>query len=254
MFVRSSGTKGSPSGDSPHALYCLKRADVHKDLAAFRRIAEDIAELGKVGVHGRAARRRARTVLEMFGGSGWHSAVIADVVKPKKHRILENSLECLDSLRRSLPEADIVHADSFEAARGRFGKSSYDWIHADFNQFTLKRALDDPAYKGVLSGIFTQAELYVTITDSAVFGVKRFAGNREAYAKLLRVDIKDELDYFKAAAAYYSKLYDFGMQRVITWDGMASMYLLRRGYNPSSALVVERQKKAADVRIIGNET
>lgn len=230
MFVAGPGG-GSPGRDDPHTSYCLERVDVARDLAAFRRLIEGL---------------KADNVLELFGGSGWHSAAIQDLVRPAKHTVLDISEHCVGSIRRSLPHVHARCADSFEAARRGFG-FQFDWIHADFNQYTPKRRRDR-AYVGVIEGIFASARHIVTLTDSALFGVRRFAHNRDAYAELFGEPVPDSDTYFAAASRYYWREFGWSIQRVITWDSMASMYRMSR--TPPGPFSIEKQKAPAKVRIL----
>lgn len=216
MYVKLTDQGGTPGNDDPYHSYCLNRKDVRLDLAAFKSIAEKLTP------------HKPRRVLELFGGSGWHSSVIANVVGPEYHEALDLSSDCVETIKRSVPTVEAFVFNSYAYASA-LDADSFDWIHADFNQYTLHRALTSETYGGALRGIFRGASRFVTITDSAYYGILRFENNRRGYARALGMDSADWRDYYRAASEHYNKKYGFAISEVVTWSGMASMYLLERG-------------------------
>ncbi len=234
MVVYATKDAGSPSKDGPHTSYCIGRVDVHRDLAAFRGLCKTIRKRGGVD-----------RVMELFGGSGWHAASIQELLSPDVHFALDISKDCIRSMEESdLQGVNIVRADSYKFAATTLRKHKFDWVHADFNQFTLNRA-NESKYKETLIGAFKSAERFVTITDSAIFGIVRFEKNRRSYAQSYGMDPDDWLDYYRVVSEHYRKHFDFGIVRVIHWSGMASMYLLEKGWK--AELRIKKQVKPAKV-------
>jgi len=172
---------------------------------------------------------RVRSVCELFGGSGWQTLQIQRTLKPRAHVVLDSSPDCIASIKASLPQVTAKVRDSFALARAGFGGLEFDYIAADFNQYTYHRDLTDPKYKGVMDGIFKAAKTYVTLADSSWYGVLRFRRNRESYAESIGMDPDVPVDYFRALNKQFKKRAGFGIVRVARW-GTSSEVLLQRGY------------------------
>ena len=224
-----------PSNDGPHTAYAVKRFDVHKDLSAFRRLISGL---------------EADFVCELFGGSGWHTAAIRDLVKPSSHWVLDIDSDCVRSIRDSLrdePGMKVFKANSYEFAADKLATAEFDWVHADFNKFTLMRGLREKRYSKTLDGIFgSKHRKVVTITDSAIYGFK-FGKNLEAYEKAFGARELDENSYYYMASDFYFMRYGFHIREVITWDHMSSMYKLTRG--TKTEIKITRQLQPANIRV-----
>lgn len=196
--------------------------DTRLVLTVVRKICKMIAS--STGVH------RAR-VLEMFGGLGWHSAVIQDELRPRSHLVFELKDDCCESICRSfsIPRAVTVRQKDSHAYI-RNCRRVFDWIHCDFSNFTWKQA-DTKQYSGVLENVFRCSARYVTITDSAIYGF-RWPQNKRCYVDLIGMDPNADpiLSYFESLNKVYQERYGFGFRRCFTWRHASGMYLLRRGY------------------------
>lgn len=237
VLRQDSEDAGKPSDDGPHTAYAVKRHDVHKDLAAFRRLAENI---------------KADHVCELFGGSGWHSAAIQDLVHPSSHWVLEIDNDCINSIRDSLPDVNglkVFKTDSYAFAADKLAAAEFDWVHADFNKFTLMRGLKNKLYSKSLAGIFgSKARKVVTITDSSLYGFK-FPKNLEAYTKAFGYEVRGQDSYYAMASRWYYETYGFSIAEVITWDEMSSMYRLVRA-KPGRAISISKQTRPASVKVV----
>lgn len=230
--VNSVKGRASPGKEAPYTAYAHLRQDARRELAAFRRMAKTI---------------EASSVIELFGGSGWHAASIQELVKPDTHVALDWSDDCVASMKASLPEISVFKADSFKYAREKLSGKAFEWVHADFNQFTLMRHMFDKYYSGVLDGIFACSTRTITITDSAVYGLTRFERNLEPYKRVFGKAPRDWKDYYQLASKLYFKQYGWSIRRAISW-GTSSIYNLTR--EPVSAVSVVEQKKLAQVEVI----
>lgn len=236
MFVvDSSNERAMISNDAPHAHYCL-RHEIHCELAAFNRICNRIA----------AEDPAIRSVIELFGGSGWHSQSIQRFIKPVKHVAVDIEPDCVKSIQMSLPSVEALLGDAYQVA-GELKADQYDWVHADFNQFTWKRRKQS-SYARALEGIFRGAKKWATVTDSAVYGLARFAKNRQSYAESIGMNPDDWQDYFRATAKLYAERYGYGVRHVVVWHRMSSMLLLKAGAEPEFS--VEEVKDKIPVKII----
>ncbi len=183
VMLTDDAKKATPGANAPHTSYALDRPEIARELAAFRAL---ISLPPLKGVC---------SVMEMFGGSGWHSAAIQDILKPKTHDVMDIAPSCVESIKLSLPEVSVSQGDSYAFARDGFGGKDHDLIHADFNQYTPMRGVKEKLYKGVLEQIFEHST-YSIVTDSAVYGVSRFERNRESYGRFFGKRIDNVEDYF----------------------------------------------------------
>jgi hypothetical protein len=201
------------AGDPPHVHFSIQKP---------------ILDAVSACKHLVSVMKPVRSVVELFGGSGWQTLQIQRALSPKVHIVLDNSQDCIDSIRASLPQVKAMVRDSFALARAGFGGLEFDYVAADFNQYTYNRDLTDPHYRGVMDGIFKAAKRYVTLADSAWYGVMRFQKNRESYAASIGMDPDDPYDYFRATSRQFQKRAGFGIARVVYW-GTSSEVLLERG-------------------------
>lgn len=231
MVVEASEV-ATPGANSPHTSYALERLEIARELTAFRALIQG---------------RKATSVMELFGGSGWHSAAIQDILAPKVHVVKDIAQSCVDSIKLSLPEVDVSQGDSYAFARDGFGGANFDLIHADFNQFTPMRNFREKLYNGVLRQIFNHSK-WAIVTDSAVFGVARFAKNREAYSNYFGKPIKNVRDYYKAVDDWYGGHYQRRIQSVVIWSNMSSAYILAPG--AAKDFPISSDHSPAEIRIL----
>jgi len=220
--------------DAPHSHYAIRRHEIHAELAAFQKVAEKVGKVGRV--------------VELFGGSGWHASIIQQLCKPRAHLALDIEKDCVMSIKRSLPDVNARVTDSY-AFIGEQPKRYWDWVHADFNQLTFNRFLTEKRYMDAVDAIFKASKKWVTITDSAIFGLSRFPKNRASYHKSIGMHPDHWPDYFRVVARKYKERYDFGTLMVVTWHRMSSMFLLQRGA-PQGALEIEEVQDKVPVKVV----
>lgn len=194
------------SENAPHAHYAVDRDDIKAELGAF------VALASGIGV------QRDMTVWEPFGGSGWHAAIIQALIRPKLHVANDISADCIESIRASCPGARAFEHDSFKGLRLRtFG--TFDWVHADFNLWTLKRMADDDHVRLAFHGMFASARTLITFTDTTPYHIN---GGVEGDDCLRRLGWYQELRLWLQAM--------FGWTIESTWEwGPAAMHLVRPG-------------------------
>lgn len=215
MVIFSSGAGARIKSDTAYSDYCLERGDARSELDAFMTVCQLIQDAGGVN-----------RVVELFGGVGWHSLAIQQVCDPEEHDAYDHSEDCVKSIAVSLPEVRVSQADSYAVD---LPSKEADWIHADFNNLTLMKLLAAEKNKQFVQRIFNGASEWVTLTDSAIFGIKRFQRNLTAYGELLGAELEAWQDYYREIAHLFAEVYGFGLVDVVIWGGfMASMMTFRR--------------------------
>jgi hypothetical protein len=219
--------KSHIGASASYADYCMERADVHAGCQAMFRVSKYIGEVDNV--------------VELFGGCGWHSISIQKICKPNNHIILDCDANCVASIRKSFPKLSCFKVDSFKAVKKL---NDWDWVHCDFNNFTINKCMNNE-YGDILEHVFDASNRYVTITDSAIFGIVRFEKNRLSYANSIGMDPGDWRDYYRAASEWYFDYFGYSIVYVISFHRMAAYYILAKGSSPfNGADLVEESGKA----------
>lgn len=218
--------------------YTLGSQEVPFGLGAFRRIAEHV---GKID-----------SACELFGGRGWQSSIIQDICRPRKH-VVYTERPSMASVRRSLPDIKVKPGDNIWRDSYLFGARDYEWVHADFNQYTHLREQKNRTnrYYRSLQGMVRTSSRYLSLTDSTCFGLARFKHVREGYGRRNGMNPDDWSDYFRVTAEYYKEHFGFGMVAVVTWLRVAAMVLLERDAPIQYELIENRDKTL--VKFIGPE-
>lgn len=204
-LVNNSESKVKIGNDSPHSHYAASHADIRHVLSA----AHDIFTM--VG--------QVDSVIELFGGSGWESSLIQRINKPKIHEAWDISQDCVDSIAMSLPNVTAKVMDSYTAE-----VPSADFVVCDFNQLTWSRYKREAKYKGCVDRAAAAAKKWLTLTDSGMYGISRFAQNRAAYG------IKSKGDVAEYYLLWRDKLAADGLtlRGVWTWHSSAAIMLFER--------------------------
>lgn len=173
-----------------------------------------------------------RRVLEVFGGSGWEGKVIetSGYANLKRHALNDLSIECFESMRRTLGGQCELYNKDYVELLNNFKNQSYDFVIADFNNFTPFKAIHSDGYS--LKRIFEVSSHFVKISDSSVFGTYRFERNREAYAKILGIKTPGYyLDLYPALSRkFFYKQYGFSITKVVVPKGRTvALLLLEKG-------------------------
>lgn len=240
MIVQDSmdGKNNRVTPDSPHSQYAIQRSDVHAELTAVRTIANVI----------RGTSGPLKSVVELFGGSGWHSALIDRVCRPMKHIAWDYAEDCVSSIKLSLPHVEAILTDSY-----RTPVPSSQWVHCDFNNLTFHRYQEQDLTKQLVRSAALAATEWLTITDSALFGLVRFVKNRESYAKLQPGVVEDYWRYFDLWAEEIGMAGGgkrFKLLSVWSWSSMAAMMLFRRE-DSHLPYLVSKVKPEVEVQILG---
>ena len=213
----SSSGRSKVGADAPHSHYCVGRSDVRTELTAVRDICRIIGSV--------------ESVLELFGGSGWHSSIIQRYCSPSRHEAWDVAEDCVASMRASLPEVFVRKTDSYQTEL-----PTSNWVHADFNAMTFARYLSQKPLNRLIRATSQVASEWMTLTDSALFGLARFPRNRASYAALEPEVAQRWQAYYRLWAHEFD---DWGLIGVWTWQSAAAMMLFRRGVKSSDWPVVK---------------
>lgn len=203
--------------NAPHAHYAIQRDDIHTELTAFKDVCKCIGP------------RPYWDVLEMFGGSGWQSAILAHYVSPSTHTAWDISPDCIESIQRSQPHIDAIRADSYTFIREE--RRVYDWIHADYNLLTPD-LMEVPRVRESVAAVFQSAQECVTMTDTSPYGLDPNA-------------VPELFEQFLGAAELFFGWY----AHKTVWWGPAAMHLFFKEINEDGH-DIQVVKDPMDVKVI----
>lgn len=229
------GTDTDPHGAiGAHSHYALTHPDNAIAVQGFNRLAAAVSVGGG-----------AKSVLEAFGGSGWHTAVIQRAVAPDRHVVFDLYEDCALSTRLTNPGVEARAADSYSELE-RMPDKSFDWVHMDYNRYTYYRGLKDAA----LPHAFRIARRWVTIADSAIFGL-RFPGNRSCYGRVFGRPINSAEDYLRAASRGYAERFGFSMVAAVGWRSNCAETLMEVGIDARAPVYEKLVPPFWRVEIVG---
>lgn len=210
--------------NAPHPHYALDREDIRIELSAFRMICESI------GIKGQW------TVLELFGGSGWHTALIQAILMPIEHLVIDISNDCAESISRAGNNAKVLIADSLNFVTST--REVWDWVHADYNLLTLEKMSENEALRNSALAVFKRARNLVTITTTEPWEIQErhyHDGAPQHNASLALIK------HFKEAQDWYRAFTGWTLEEVYCW-GPAAMMVFRQSdstRNPQITFVNE---------------
>lgn len=195
------------------------------------------------------------SVLEPFGGVGWHSRYIRKICKPTNHFAIDLSIGCVESMIAS-PALKGITATCADAWHLGFKEPTFDWVHVDCQEFTLMKFLKNTSYvskghgwRDLIDSLVPATKRYISITDSTIFGISRFQQNRDAYAERCGMDPDNWEDYWRVFSEVMSKRYDMSLVYVVWWSKMAASCLFEIDRPPGEIEVVHSTVKA-DIKIL----
>lgn len=155
--------------NAPHSHYALDRPDIAVELTAFLALCKAIRN---------DIPTAAERVLELFGGSGWHTSLIQRNCGPDYHEVWDISQDCIDSIRAAAWPVTLSRCDSLARIRLKHGhpmavKNRHTWVHADYNILTMKDMRTDEGLRESFKSLFQVASDLVTFTETEMY-------NREA--------------------------------------------------------------------------
>lgn len=181
--------------NAPHAHYALKRDDIKRELSAFRVVCDYMRPFD------------LSSVLEPFGGSGWHSALIQNIIRPARHIAWDRDGDCVESISQSLPNVQTDVCNSMMKLLEQSAKS-IDWIHADYNLLTLELLAGDEKLRNSVHACFNVARKYLTLTETTPYSLDRHV-----------------LDWAREAGRWIKALSGWTQLRTVCW-GPACMHVL----------------------------
>lgn len=243
VIDRADGDDVSLKDDPPFSASGYQRLDVSRTMTAIGELAKRVGPVD--------------SVYECFGGVGWHSRYIRQHCSPRIHFATDISKDCIDSIRASEPLRGMYSRvqDAWEMDP----KRKFDWVHVDAQSFTLSRLANNSSVFGgrkwgpLLQRAFEASKRYVSVTDSAPFGVIRFAKNRESYAKQFGMDQDNWLDYWRVLREYFKETYGVTAVYVVWWAGQAGCVLFDKEADDDAPLEVVHCQSKANIKLISTE-
>ena len=133
--------------------------------------------------------------LDIFGGVGLTGRIFADV---RKHSFF-NDLDptCVKVLKDNYFPGNIFSQDV-----NNFNfKRKFDLILADFNNFTLKRYIDE--FKPILTKILQTSNKYVIVNDCSLFYLRYGERSFANYSKLYGKTVSTREEYFEVNKMFF---------------------------------------------------
>jgi len=220
------GVASTKQKDHPPASdFVVDRLDVSKTMHAIGMVAEQVGPCERV--------------LEPYGGAGWHAHYVKKYCNPKNHHVYDISQDCVDST--ILTWGNEVKAKVKDARKLNFKDGYFDWIHSDFQSWTLMRQASgkDDHIADTVPNFFRMSKRFVSITDSGIFGVLRFPKNRVAYQREFGMDVDNWQDYFRIIDEYFQKTFGIKAVYAVWWAGQAGSILFDKQASMDQKLVVE---------------
>jgi len=108
---------------------------------------------------------------------------------------------CFEILKVNFPNQKVNNKDMFG-----YIMPKADFIFADFNNFTLKRFMNE--YKPILDMVFFNAQKYVLINDCSVFYLKYGLSSYKTYEKIIGEELLGNLnDFYEKVGRFFKKKY-----------------------------------------------
>lgn len=152
--------------NAPHSHYAISRSDIRRELAAFVDVCTQIAISSEV-----------LSVFELFGGSGWHSAFIQEIVRPRKHTSIDIHPDCVASILETCKgNVRAMCVDSYSLIGST---PEVDWVHCDFNNFDSLANANGGELVPYLQdwrlaySAFNSASRWVTITEVSQYRLRQ---------------------------------------------------------------------------------
>lgn len=140
---------------------------------------------------------RYNTYFDLLAGIG----ISGRIFNEKVNHLNDFCPTCEKILEENFPIDFVTKRDM----RQCWTNTVYDFIFADFNNFTVKRYINE--YKPVINNVFYLADKYVLINDCSVFFLKYGVKSYEIYSKLLGTQIHTINDYYLAVKDYFKRQY-----------------------------------------------
>lgn len=136
-------------------------------------------------------KTNAESVIEYFGGIGTTTAIINEVLKPRKHTILDIDPVCIKILKDNYPDKNIVCTNSLEYKPDMV----YDLSVLDYNKFTILHKFLDEPFKSD----------YIILTDSAI---PKLHLNKKVYEDRFNIRVENAEDYANCYSKFIKERYN----------------------------------------------
>lgn len=162
-------------------------------------------------------------VVELYGGSGFQTTVIQNLLRPTNHTIVEQDENCVAQLKREFPKLTVIKgkAEDNYNIKADYYSLDYDWT---INTFVTNKNKN----KDMFEGIFAFQPQAIQFWDSAR---SHLPANRKLYSKHFGKEIITAQDYSQAISEFFYKNYNYSTTYVCypRYQGLSTYFLLQPG-------------------------
>lgn len=146
-------------------------------------------------------------VLELYGGAGFHTISVQNLLEPANHTVIELDDSCVAHLRREFPNVKVIQGKAENNCNIKA-----DYYSLDSNSWTINTLVTNKdKNKDMYDAIFGFAPMAIQVWDSSK---PYFASNKGLYSGQLGQEISTPKDYAKALSDYFYKNYGYSFSRV----------------------------------------
>lgn len=187
-----------------------------------------------------------KSCLEVFGGCGWRTAKIHDTFDLDQHLVWDYDTLCVVSAKATTPAITGQVRDSYNTPL-----PEVDWVDVDHNDWTLNKAMKRPPEKVLFTRVFKAAREWVTLTDSTLYGIRRFSKNLRCYEGHFGCDLAVWQDYYDELDAFTWDAFGFALERVTLMKGhRCALLTFRRGGERNGARGIVTCTDSAPVKVL----
>lgn len=171
-------------------------------------------------------------VVELYGGAGFHTTVIQNMLEPANHTVVELDDHCVEHLRHEFPNLTVIKGKAEDNY-----KVQADYYSLDSNSWTINTFVTNAhKNKEMLEGIFAYAPKAIEIWDSSK---PYFMQNRGLYSKHLGKDVSTLREYALALSDFFLTNYGYSFSRVC-YLSRSTYYMLQPGKHEMEAIQIEK--------------
>lgn len=164
-------------------------------------IASDCVLASSLVIQNTAPRLKGAALLELYGGCGFQTTVLQNMLAPGKHTVIERDDACVDHLKREFPGVTVIKGSAED-----YYDQPADYYSLDSNGWTINTMLKNPVNEQMHKTIFSYAPKAVQFWDSSK---SYLVANRDLYSKQLGVPVVTPKDYAKGLSGLFFRKFGY---------------------------------------------